>query len=84
MSIYRSYFDKSDVIIQNSYTNTAQNPVVELFFGRVDNILTPSGFSRYLFDLDLTDLQQQVNNGFISTGCSDNIRHTLKMTKKIV
>lgn len=80
MSIYRSYFNKSDVIIQNSYTNTAQNPVVELFFGRVDNILTPSGFSRYLFDLDLTDLQQQVNNGFISTGCSDNITHTLKMT----
>lgn len=80
MSIYRSYFNKSDVIIQNSYTNTAQNPVVELFFGRVDNILTPTGFSRYLFDLDLTDLQQQVNSGFISTGCSDSITHTLKMT----
>ena len=57
MSIYRSYFSKSDTIIQNSYTNTAQNPVAELFFGSVDNILTPSGFSRYLFDIDLLDLE---------------------------
>ncbi len=80
MSIYRSYFSKSDTIIQNSYTNTAQNPVAELFFGSVDNILTPSGFSRYLFDIDLTDLREKYASGFIGTGCTTATTHTLKMT----
>ena len=54
MSIYRSYFDKSDTIIYNSYTNTGRNPIVELFYGRANNTSAPIGYSRYLFNLDLT------------------------------
>ena len=38
MSIYKSYFKRNDTLIFNSYTNTGRNPVVELFFGRVDNL----------------------------------------------
>lgn len=80
MSIHKSYFSKSDTLISNSYTNTARNPIVELFFGRVNNVIAPVGFSRYLFDVDLTILLEKYANGVISTDCNTNITHTLKMT----
>ena len=81
MSIHKSYFNKSNTIIYNSYTNTARNPIVELFYGRVDDVIAPKGYSRYIFDLDLTTLQEKFDNGVISTGCtSTGITHTLKMT----
>lgn len=80
MSIHRSYFSKSDTLIFNSYTNTARNPVVELFFGQVDNLISNKGFSRYIFDIDITDLRNKISSGEISTGCSYNITHKLKMT----
>ena len=53
MSILKSYFKRNDTLIFNSYTNTGRNPVVELFFGRVDNLNSPKGYSRFIFDLDL-------------------------------
>ena len=37
MSIYRSYFSKSNTIMYNSYTNTSRNPIVELFYGNLSN-----------------------------------------------
>ena len=80
MSIYRSYFDKSNTLIQNSYTNTGRNPIVELFYGRVDNLNAPTGFSRYIFDLDLTDLQSRISDKIITSGCGTNFTHTLRMT----
>jgi hypothetical protein len=82
MSIHKSYFDKSNTIIYNSYTNTARNPIVELFFGRVDNLSVPIGYSRYIFNIDLTNLQTKISEGIISTGCTgfSNITHKLKMT----
>jgi hypothetical protein len=82
MSIYRSYFNKSTTLLYNSYTNTARNPVVELFFGRLENVGVPYGFSRYIFDLDLNNLQDKVQEGYISTGCTgfSGITHTLRMT----
>jgi len=80
MSIHRSYFSKSDTLIFNSYTNTSRNPVIELFFGSVDNLISPIGFSRFIFDLDINDLQSKISSGEISTGCSYNLTHTLKMT----
>jgi len=80
MSIHKSYFSKNDTLIYNSYTNTARNPVVELFFGSVNNLISPIGFSRFIFDLDITNLQSKISNGEISTGCSYNLTHTLKMT----
>jgi len=80
MSIYRSYFDKSDTIISNSYTNTGRNPIVELFYGRANNSSAPIGFSRYIFNINLTGLTQQINNKIISTNCGTPLTHTLRMT----
>lgn len=80
MSIHKSYFSKNDTLIYNSYTNTSRNPIVELFYGNVNNVISPIGFSRFIFDLDLTDLQSKLSNNEISTGCSYNLTHTLKMT----
>ena len=80
MSIYKSYFSKSNTLIYNSYTNTARNPIVELFYGRVDNLAVPIGYSRYIFDLDLTNLTNLINTTVISTGCTSAMTHTLKMT----
>jgi hypothetical protein len=57
MSILRSYFSKNDTIISNLYTNTARNPVAELNFGASDLIVPNFGFTRFLFDLDLTYLE---------------------------
>ena len=80
MSVYKSYFKRNDTLVYNTYTNTARNPVVELFFGRVDNLSSPKGFSRFIFDIDLTDLQSKLANGTISTGCTADMVHTLRMT----
>jgi hypothetical protein len=82
MSIHKSYFNKSNTIIYNSYSNTARNPIVELFFGRLSNIAIPFGFSRYIFNLDLFSLQTKISENIISTGCTgfSNITHKLKMT----
>jgi hypothetical protein len=80
MSIYRSYFSKSNTITSDSYTNTARNPIVELFYGRVDNILLPIGFSRYIFDINLSGLTDLYDEKVISTDCNQSISHILKMT----
>jgi hypothetical protein len=79
MSIHRSYYSKSNTLISNSYTNTARNPIVELFFGKVENIQLPTGFTRYIFDLDLSLLQEKVNTGVISDDCGVSLTHTLRM-----
>jgi hypothetical protein len=82
MSIYKSYFNKSNTLLYNSYTNTARNPVVELFYGRLTNIGVPYGFSRYIFDIDLTKLQQKISDKTISVDCNgySGLTHTLRMT----
>jgi len=82
MSIHRSYFDKSNTLVYNSYTNTGRNPIVELFYGRVDNIAIPIGYSRYIFNIDLTTLTEKINDKTISTSCTgyNDITHTLRMT----
>jgi len=82
MSIHKSYFNKSNTILYNSYTNTSRNPIVELFFGKLDNIGVPFGYSRYLFNIDITTLQSKLSDKIISTGCTgfSNITHKLKMT----
>jgi len=80
MSVYKSYFNRNNTLVFNSYTNTGRNPIVELFFGRVDNVLIPKGYSRFIFDIDLSQLQDKISNGEISTGCSKNMSHILRMT----
>jgi len=81
MSIHKSYFNKSNTLIYNSYTNTGRNPIVELFYGRADNTATPLGYSRYIFNIDLTNLEEKITDSTISTGCTgfSSITHTLKM-----
>ena len=79
MSINNSYFSKNNTIISNSLTNTGRNPVTELFYGLSLTAQYPNGFSRFIFDLDLTLLREKISDGTISTECSDNITHTLRM-----
>ena len=80
MSILRSYIDKNNTIISNSYVNTGRNPVIELNFGNSDIIVPNVGYSRFIFDLDLSLLQQNIQSGVISTGCTTGMTHTLNMT----
>jgi hypothetical protein len=79
MSINNSYFSKNNTIISNSYTNTGRNPVTELFFGNTLISQYPSGYSRFIFDLDLTLLLEKISDGIISTTCSSAMTHTLRM-----
>ena len=80
MSILRSYIDKNNTIISNSYVNTGRNPVIELNFGASDLIVPNFGYSRFIFDLDLSLLRQNIQSGVISTGCTTGMTHTLNMT----
>jgi len=80
MSILRSYINKNNTIISNSYVNTGRNPVIELNFGASDLIVPNFGFTRFIFDLDLSLLEQNISSGVISTGCTSAMTHTLQMT----
>lgn len=79
MSILRSYINKNNTISSNSYVNTARNPVVELNFGASDYVVPNYGFTRYIFDLDLELLRQNIQTGVVSTGCTSGMTHVLKM-----
>jgi len=80
MSILRSYIDKNNTISSNSYVNTGRNPVIELNFGASDLIVPNYGYTRLIFDLDLSLLIEDIQSGVISTGCTSAMTHTLKMT----
>jgi hypothetical protein len=80
MSILRSYIDKNNTIVSNSFVNTGRNPVIELNFGASDLIVPNYGYSRLLFNLDLSLLEENISTGIISTGCTSAMTHTLKMT----
>ena len=79
MSINNSYFSKNNTLISNSLTNTGRNPVTELFYGSLATSQYPNGYSRFIFDLDLTLLQEKVDDGTISSTCTDSMTHTLRM-----
>jgi len=83
MSIHRSYFSKSNTLVSNSYANVGRNPVMDLFFGFSENTAAPDGYSRFIFDLDLSQLFDKILSGVITTGCSNNMMHTLTMTNTI-
>jgi hypothetical protein len=68
MGIYRTYFDKNNTIVQNSYVNTAKNPVSELFFG--------NGFSRFLLYCSFDEIKAKYNAGVFQTGTT---KHYLKI-----
>jgi hypothetical protein len=78
MSIHNSYFSRNNTIVYSGLTNTGRNPIVELYYGN-GGLKIPVGYSRFIFDLDLTELIEKYQNGTISTDCTDNISHTLRM-----
>ena len=83
MSILRSYFNRNNTIVSGNYVNTGRNPVTQLNFGNTQNIIAPTGYSRFIFNLDLSELEAKVATGEISTGCTNGfsgITHTLTMT----
>lgn len=73
MSYFRSYFEKNNTIIKKMAVNTAKNPTTEIFYG--------SSFSKFIFKVDLTDLQNKINNG--DYVIDNNTKHYLKMTNTI-
>jgi hypothetical protein len=81
MSVHFSYFSKNNTLLYNSFTNVGLSPYTELYFGSALNVISPIGFSRFIFDLDLTDLIDKFNSGLIPTGCTgfSGVTHKLKM-----
>jgi hypothetical protein len=73
MSYFRSYFEKNNTIIKKMQVNTAKNPTTEIFYG--------SGFSKFIFKIDLSELQNKIDNGDLVL--NSNTRHYLKMTNTI-
>jgi hypothetical protein len=71
--VIRTYIDKDNTIIKDSYVNTGLNPIAELFHGGSD--LT---YSRHLFYFDVEDLKSRYNCGELVD--LSNVKHTLKMT----
>ena len=57
MSTNNSYFNRNNTIVYNSYVNTGRNPVVQLYYGD-GGLSTPVGYSRFIFDLDLSLLKE--------------------------
>ena len=76
MSVYRSYFSKNNTLIDNNLSNNSQNPVTEISYGTFDKHV-----SRFIFDVDLTGLQEKIQNGFINP---DRVtKHVLRMINTI-
>jgi len=76
MSIFRSYFLKNDTLISTNLTNNSQNPVTEVSYGSLQQRVT-----RFIFDIDLTELVAKINNGFIVPDAE--MKHVLHMTNTI-
>jgi hypothetical protein len=73
MSYHRSYFSKNNTIIKNSQVNTAKNPNTEIFYG--------SGFSKFIFQLDIDALKAKINQGYYVL--NSNTKHYLNLTNTI-
>ena len=83
MSTHRSYFSKNNTIISDSLANTGRNPITDLYFGSAVDTIAPNGYTRFIFDLDLSQLFEKILNGTITTECVNNMTHTLTMTNTI-
>ena len=73
MSYFRSYFEKNNTIVKNSKVNTSKSPDTDIFYG--------SGFSKFIFKVDLSNLINKLDNGDLVN--DQNTRHYLKMTNTI-
>jgi len=76
MTIFRNYISKNNTLIRNNFTNSSQNPVTEVSYGTYNQQPT-----RFLFDVDLTQLQERINEGFINP--NNIVSHKLYMTNTI-
>ena len=76
MSVFRSYFSKNNTIIKNNHTNNGQNPVAEISYGTVTNLVT-----RFIFDIDLEQLRTRIQQGVVNQ--SRITKHILTMTNTI-
>jgi hypothetical protein len=83
MSTHRSYFNKNNTIVSNLLSNSGRNPITDIFFGSAKDTFAPKGYSRFIFDLNLTPLFNKILDGVITTECTDNLTHTLTMTNTI-
>ena len=73
MSYFRSYFDKNNTLIKGMKVNTAKNPTTEIFYG--------SGFSKFIFKLNLDDLKSKLDNKVYHL--NSETTHILHMTNTI-
>ena len=76
MSVFRSYFSKNDTIIKDNLSNNSQNPVTEISYGTFEKQV-----SRFIFDVDLTNLTNRIINGAINP--NRIVKHVLHMTNTI-
>lgn len=76
MNTIRTYFKKDTVIIKDSKVNTGRNPIIELFHGGSTNV-NDIKYSRYIFTIDLTDLQEKITNKEIKIS---DLTHTINLT----
>ena len=76
MSIFRSYFSKNNTLIENNLSNNSQNPVTEISYSTANKQV-----SRFIFDVDLTDIQKRISEGFINP--NRITKHVLHMTNTI-
>jgi len=76
MSVFRSYFSQNNTLIKNNVTNNALNPVTEISYGTNNAEVT-----RFILDIDLTDLQTKIAQGLIIPNSS--MKHVLHMTNTI-
>lgn len=63
-------------MISSNLTNNSQNPVTEVSYGSLHQRVT-----RFIFDVDLSDLVDKINKGFIVP--NSGMTHTLHMTNTI-
>lgn len=74
MGIIRSYFNKNTTLIKDNSTNNSRNPVFELSYGN-------SIVSRYIFQVDLDNLQEKISNNYILQ--NNILKHTIKIKNVI-
>jgi len=76
MSIYRSYFKKNSTLVDNVLSNNSRNPVTEISYGTESKQV-----SRFLFDVDLSNLQMKYSDGTINP--TNVTKHVLHLTNTI-
>jgi hypothetical protein len=73
--VLRTFFDKTNTIVYNDYTNTGRNPIAQLFYGGSDGLNT---YSRLLFHFDESRLINYYTGGTFTD--LNKVKHILKLT----